>query len=207
MSKVTMHFDVVQKTDEWKDLKVGKVSGSGAIGLSTPARMKTYLYDKISELATGELPFVFVNEAMRRGNLMEKPARDIYNLSHEGDEVVECGIITNEALPDALLSPDGISKDMTHGLEIKCPNSKTHITTILNGGIPKSNIDQVVFYFLIVDDMEYLDFVSYDDRCLGNEYYEFRVTRDDLATQIDEMNTRYNKFSEKLSEYKSMLFL
>ena len=200
------HFNVEQKSDEWLALKVGKVSGSQIIGLSTPARMRTYLYDKVAEVATGELPFVFVNEFMKRGNDMEPVARDLYNSKPENGLAIEVGIVTNPDFKHGVLSPDGLifddeSGECVGGLEIKCPTSKTHVQTILDGGVPSKNFHQILWYFVTIPTMKYLDFMSYDDRCKGNEEYYHRLLRSDIEKEIAELIAQYQKFEEKYKKY------
>ena len=192
MAELKFYADLEQGTDEWKQVKVGKASGSQAIGLTTLARRTTYINDKITEIKTGKLPFVFVNEAMKRGNKEEPHARDLYEVL-TGNQVTQVGAVENSDYKYGLLSPDGLI-DGEGALEIKCPNSSTHIKTIIGGKIPKTNISQVIWYFVILKDLQWLDFMSYDDRTPETTWFLARVTREELQTQIDDMIESYFLF-------------
>ena len=196
--KLTFYTDLKQKSQEWKDLKVGRASGSQAIGLTTKARLKTYVIEKLTEIATGELPFVFVNKAMARGNEKEPEARDLYEVL-TGNDVTEVGAVANSNYPYGLLSPDGLIG--TEGaLEIKSPNSSTHMKTLLGGIIPVTNIAQVTWYFVILEDIQWLDFMSFDDRVPDKPYFLTRVTREGLKSEIDEMKKMYKLFEKGLMD-------
>ena len=75
--------DILQGSDEWHNLRLGKITGSSFSKLlSTPVAKEKYLYDKANEIVTrcksdGDS---FNNVHMQRGSNFESVARTRYLL-------------------------------------------------------------------------------------------------------------------------------
>ena len=195
--------DLEQGSDEWLALRVGKVGGSEAIGLSTDARTKTMIWEKLAELETGEAEEVRVTPDMERGSDLEPYAIEDYE-AETFQSVEKVGYIMNELYPGLGLSPDGIV-GLYGAVEVKCPRVKKHIMTILTNEIPKDNKDQCVHYFVMLPKLEWLDFISYCEEYPNKKMHIIRVHRDDYAKEIKKEVVNYYKYQTKIDEYTSRL--
>ena len=81
--------------------------------------------------------------------------------------------------PDGLVGDNGL-------LEIKCPNTATHIDTLLSETVPGKYNTQMQFQMACTD-REWCDFVSFDNR-LPTELQLFvkRVPRDNVFIRLIE---------------------
>jgi hypothetical protein len=78
------------------------------------------------------------------------------------------------ASPDGLIGDDGL-------LEIKCPNSATHIETLLSGKVPEKYRTQMLWQMACTGRV-YCDFASYDPRLPEPmQLFVQRIPRDDEA--------------------------
>ena len=73
--------------------------------------------------------------------------------------------------PDGLVGDDGL-------IEIKCPNSTTHIDTLLTQKVPTGYIKQMQGQ-MWVSGRQWCDFVSFDPRVKDRPFWSKRVMRDD----------------------------
>ena len=73
------------------------------------------------------------------------------------------------------------------------------------GRIPAEYKAQVIHYFVVVEDLEWLDFVSYDPRMRTKKIHIHRVTRYELQEDIATAQEAYMKFYDKLKKYEDGL--
>jgi len=182
---------IEQRTDEWFASRCGKVTASRIADVM--AKTKTgygagranYMAQLVAERLTGATEPCFTNAAMQWGTEKEPEARECYSF-HRGLSVVEEGFVPHPVIDMAGASPDGLVGD--HGLvEIKCPNTATHIDTLLGAAIDDKYIKQMQFQMACCG-RKWCDFASYDPR-LGVEMqlHVRRVERDDaLIAEIEE---------------------
>ncbi|MBI1493436.1 lambda exonuclease family protein [Halocynthiibacter styelae] len=153
-----------QRTDEWHTARLGKVTASKVSDVMmkpTTAGFQNYKTDLILERLTGNPTEGFTSAAMEWGTVTEPQARAFYELS-TGNEVQEVGFINHPTLEMAGASPDGLVGK--RGLvEIKCPNSTTHMKTLLTGKIDSKYIKQMHWQMLCTG-RSWCDFVSFDPR-------------------------------------------
>jgi hypothetical protein len=179
-----------QGTDEWFAARVGKVTASRVADLI--AKTKTgysssrdnYMAQLICERLTGQKADGVTNAAMQWGTETEPLARAAYEafkdvLVDEVGFVPHPKILMAGASPDGLVSDDGL-------LEIKCPNTATHIDTLLSETVPGKYNTQMQFQMACTD-REWCDFVSFDNR-LPTELQLFvkRVPRDNVFIRLIE---------------------
>ena len=130
-----IHKDVEQKSDEWLTMREGIITGSVAKKVKTSG--KAYLYEVLAGMtANTKQNDISHVEAIAHGNIAEGAARQAFE-KKTGMKVDEVGFISNGRLG---LSPDGViyGKDKIKAtVEIKCPNTQTHIKYILEGKYPK----------------------------------------------------------------------
>ena len=176
---LTIHTDIVQRSDEWYELRRGMITASAVGRLITPKTLKPASNQDSRSLAStlaaerisGWTDSGFVNDDMMRGIDSEPIARDKYAEHHA--PVTEVAFMTEDRFGFKLgLSPDGLVGE--DGLiEIKSPRAKSHIATIIAGHPPIEYMAQLQCA-LLVSGREWIDYVSY---CAGLPLYVKRVTR------------------------------
>jgi putative phage-type endonuclease len=178
-----MIHDVEQRSPEWFALRTGIVTASRvsdvmAMTKSGPgASRKNYMADLVAERLTGERRDGFTNAAMQWGTDMEPEARAAYEFMTDAD-VAEVGFATHDKIAGFGASPDGIVGDAGM-VEIKCPNTATHIDTLLTGKIDRKYLLQMQAQMACTG-RAWCDFVSYDPRLPGSmRLFVQRVDRDD----------------------------
>lgn len=158
---------IVQGTPEWFAARCGKVTASRVADVI--AKTKTgysasranYMAELIAERLTGETAPSFSNAAMQWGTDTEPKARAAYSFIADVD-VEEVGFIEHPSLGMAGASPDGLVGDV--GLvEIKCPNTATHLDTLLGQSVPAKYVTQMQWQMACTG-RAWCDFASYDPR-------------------------------------------
>ena len=122
------------------------------------------------------------------GTKTEPEARNAYRET-VFEEVNEVGFIPHPSIIDAGASPDGLVGD--DGLvEIKCPESHTHIGYFLDGNVPEKYTHQMQWQMACTG-RQWCDFVSYDPRCPeGLRLFVKRLDRDDIYISTAEETVR-----------------
>jgi putative phage-type endonuclease len=201
-----------QRTPEWHEARLGRVTASriGDVMARTKAgygaSRANYMAQLVAERLTGRQAEMFVSAAMLHGTEKEAEARECYSF-YCGLPVVEEGFVPHPTIEMAGASPDGLVAD--EGLvEIKCPNTATHIETLLNGAVPEKYLTQM-FWQMACTERRWCDFVSYDPR-LPEEMRLFvkRVEHDaeriaeleaEVAAFIDELNSKVDNLRAQYS--------
>jgi putative phage-type endonuclease len=156
-----------QQTNEWFTARLGKVTASRVADVI--AKTKTgysasrdnYMAQLICERLTGQKGESFTNAAMEWGTQTEPLARSAYE-NARSLLVKEVGFINHPRIEMSGASPDGLVAE--DGLvEIKCPNTATHIDTLLSGKVPTKYITQMQWQMLCCE-RKWCDFVSFDNR-------------------------------------------
>lgn len=202
--------DIEQGSDAWKQLRLGRVTASRVADVvaktkSGPAASRAnYAAQLIAERLTGTVAESFTNAAMQHGTETEPEARAAYEF-YQGVTVTEVAFVAHPTIDQAGCSPDGLVGD--DGLvEIKCPNTATHLETLLGQVVPGKYDTQIQFQ-LACTGRKYCDFVSYDPRMPENmRLFIKRVNRDDK--RIQELETEVAGFllelAVKLSQLNSL---
>jgi putative phage-type endonuclease len=175
--------DIVQGSDAWFQQRIGKVTASRVADVI--AKTKTgystsrdnYMAQLVCERMTGTVAESFSNAAMAHGVETEPLARAAYE-AHADVLVDEVAMITHPTIEAAGASPDGLVGDVGM-LEIKCPNTATHIDTLLSQTVPsKYNIQMQ--WQMACTGRQWCDFVSFDPRLpIELQLFVKRVNRDD----------------------------
>jgi putative phage-type endonuclease len=149
----------------------------------------------IAERLTGKPTESFQNAAMAWGVEQEDSARKAYE-SHTGTFVHEMGIALHPTLKHTHASPDGLVGD--DGLiEIKCPNTTTHIETLKSQKVPSKYMNQMLWQMRCVD-RQWCDYVSFDPRLpVHLQLFIKRVERDEEA--IAELESKVAEFLEEVN--------
>ena len=132
-----MQNNMEQRSPEWYAVRLGKVTGSqvsAVLAKRDSATRANYLSELVVERLTGQQAEFFMNDAMQWGVDTEPQARMAYE-AHKGVLVDEIGFVNHVAISNFGCSPDGLV-GLDGLIEIKCPNSKTHIDTVLSKKAP-----------------------------------------------------------------------
>jgi putative phage-type endonuclease len=190
-----------QRTDDWFAARFGKVTASRVADVVAKTKTgysssrENYMADLIVERLTGQKASTFTNAAMERGVEQEPHARAAYS-ARTGELVEEVGFIDHPTIPMSGASPDGLVAD---GLvEFKCPNTSTHLDTLLADAVPGKYITQMQWQMACTG-RPWCDFASYDDRLPAHlQMFVKRVQRDDK--RIAELEIEVTKFLNELEE-------
>lgn len=156
-----------QRSGEWFEIRRGKVTASRVADViaktkSGPAASRrNYEAQLIAERLTGVTAESYSNAAMQWGTDIEPEARAAYCFLRDAD-VEEVGFIVHPDIKDSGASPDGLVGD-DGMVEIKCPNTATHINTLLTGKIDGKYITQMQWQMACAG-RAWCDYVSYDPR-------------------------------------------
>ena len=199
--------DIEQGTDEWFQARLGKVTASRVSDVI--AKTKTgysasranYAAQLVAERLTGQVADSYTNAAMQWGIDHEGDARAAYQFMTDVD-VATVGFVGHPfiamsgASPDGLVNGDGL-------VEIKCPNTATHIETLLNCAIPKKYRAQMQWQMACTE-RDWCDFVSYDPRMPERmQLFVKRIQRD--AEFLTEIETEIVKFLGEVDDTVSRL--
>jgi len=163
--------DIEQGTDEWFAVRCGKVTASRVADVIATtksgysASRANYEAQLICEILTGKPAESYSNAAMQWGTETEPLARAQYELK-TGEMVNQVGFVVHPMIEQAGASPDGLVG--SEGLiEIKCPNTSTHLDTLLAQKVPSKYITQMTWQ-MVCTGRKWCDFVSYDPRLPEN---------------------------------------
>lgn len=161
-------IDVIQGSPEWHAARCGKVTASRVADIvrkvksgGVSASRQTYLGEIVAERLSGNVAEGFKSKAMEFGSETEAQARAFYAFMYNA-EPVNVGLVLHPTIENAAASPDSLIGD--DGLiEIKCPNSATHIATLRGADIDPDYYKQMQWQMSCTG-RAWCDFVSFDPR-------------------------------------------
>jgi len=185
-----------QRSPEWFAARCGKATASCIADII--ARTKSgwgasranYKARLIAERLTGTPAETFSNSAMQWGTDKEPEARRAYEFRRNVD-VEEVAFVDHPTIPMSGASPDGLVGE--DGLvEIKCPNTASHLDTLLGQKVPEKYVTQMLWQMACTG-RQWCDFVSYDPRLPeAMRLFVQRVPRDDEA--IEQLEADVSEF-------------
>ena len=198
---------IEQGSDAWKALRAGKVTASrvadvmSKIKSGESAGRKNYRMDLVAERLTGKPVDSFTNSAMQWGTEQEPFARIAYE-THKGIFVEQVPFVDHPTIewfgcsPDGLVGEDGL-------LEIKAPNTTTHLEYLQDGKPPSKYIPQMMAQMACTG-RKWCDFVSFDPRLPEDlQMLVVRLNWDDAY--IQEMETEVKQFLNEVEATLSQL--
>jgi len=195
-----------QRSEAWFAAKAGKFSASEMAdllsggGKKITATRSNLIARKVAERLTGVMEQGYTSAAMQHGIDHEDDARNLYFVSRELP-IDEEGFIDHPSIPYSGCSPDGMVSD--DGLvEIKCPNTATHIEYLRTKKVPNKYLYQMQWQMACTG-RKWCDFVSYDPRMPTRlQLLIIHVPRDDelIATLEDAVNKGVKEVEEIISE-------
>lgn len=178
-------IDVEQNSEEWRQARCGSLGASGVVEALAKtksgwgASRENIKARLVAERLTGSPQENFTNAAMQWGHDQEDSAANAYSFI-TGNAVATCGLYRHPILQGTHASPDRLCGD--DGLvEIKCPNTATHIDYLKSQKVPGKYQTQIQWQ-LACTGRKWCDFVSYDPRLPEDlQIFIKRVERDNQA--------------------------
>ena len=196
-----MTAELIQGSPEWLAARVGKVTASRISDAVAKTKngwgtsRANYMAELIAETLTGQPYPQYQSVEMRRGTEVEPDARRAYEFMADAS-VEQVGFISHPSIAMSGASPDGVVGD--DGLvEIKCPNTATHIDTLLGANLDGAYITQMQWQMACTG-RAWCDFISYDPRLPAHlALFVKRTARDDK--RIAELETMVKEFIDELT--------
>lgn len=187
---------MIQGSPEWFAARCGKATASRIADIIAKtksgwgASRANYEAQLIAERLTGQTAESYTNAAMQWGIDTEPQARAAYEFFTDS-EVIEVGFVDHPVIGHSGASPDGLVG--TDGMvEIKCPNTATHIATLLSWKVPEKYITQMQWQMACTERM-WCDFVSFDPRM--PESMQIFITR------IDKDEKKWTELESEVSYF------
>jgi len=202
-----MTEEIIQRSDEWFAARCGKVTASRIADVVAKtksgwgASRKNYAAQLLAERLTGSVAESYSNAAMQWGNDQEPQARRAYEFWRNA-QVVEVGFVDHPTIAKCGASPDGLVGE--DGLvEIKCPNTATHLDTLLGASIERKYLLQMQWQMECTG-RRWCDFVSFDPRLPEN--YRLHIERVEFdAEWVLEIKDMIQAFIAELDAKESEL--
>lgn len=193
-----------QGTAEWHAARAGRVTASRIADITRKIKSggvsktrQTYLGELVAERLSGvQSESGFKTAAMDWGNEQEPKARDTYAFVN-GVEVVKVGLVIHPKIEMAAASPDSLVGD-DGLLEIKCPNTATHIATLTGAKIDSEYAKQVQWQMACTG-RQWTDLISFDPRLPAEmQMHTTRIRRDPMI--IAELEAAVVEFLREVDE-------
>lgn len=210
-----------QGTPEWLEARCGMVTASRIADVMAKGRngkpgagRANYLAEKVAEHLTGiSQESMRTTAPMQWGINHEDEARRTYGFI-TGSEIEEIGFVIHPTItrsgasirptitrsgasPDGLVGKNGL-------VEIKCPNTATHIATVIRGVNIEKYTKQIQWQ-LACTERRWCDFISYDPRLpFEMSLFVKRIMRDDavIAELEKEVKEFLNEVDRTIHELK-----
>lgn len=196
---------IEQGTDAWHAQRLGKATASRIADVIAKTKSgystsrENYCIELALERVTGQRQESFSSAAMQWGTDTEPLAMAAYE-ARTGAIVDEVAMIAHPSIAMAGASPDGMI-DGDGLIEIKCPNSATHMKTLLAKKPDGKYITQMMWQMACTG-RKWCDFVSFDPRFPTElQLFVTRIERDDAL--IDSLEKDVTDF---LGEVDAMVF-
>ena len=177
-------INVIQGSDAWFAQRLGRATASRIADIVAKTKSgystsrENYCVELALERITGQRQEFYTNDAMKWGTETEPLARAAYE-AKTGAIVEEVAMVSHPVIAMSGASPDGCI-DLDGLIEIKCPNSATHIKTMLSGKPDGKYITQMTWQMACTG-RKWCDFVSFDPRFpLHLQLFVTRIQRDDV---------------------------
>lgn len=198
-------MNILQRSEDWHSERCGKVTASRVKDLNAkPSKGKALNALGLTILAerlTGVQKETPTNFYMQWGIDNELHAIAAYE-NETGFFVNGTGLIDHPFIEMFGASPDGLVGENGQ-IEVKCPDTTTHLNTLLTKEVPEEHIPQITSQ-LACTRREWCDFVSYDPRLEPElQIIIIRVFAKDLNIEGLERDVR--AFNRAIEEAKASL--
>lgn len=220
-----VYKDLEQGSHEWLQARLIKITGTSLDEvMGTPYAKIKLVCRLIAEELTEQAKSFKASAEMERGSAEEIFAIKRYE-KEKGIAVDRVGFLLSEEFPLLGCSPDGmveVDGKYKGAVEVKSPDSQTSVFYQLSNmvdlglaksytpfcGIPNDYKWQVINYFIVNDDLEWLDFLVYDERITleDKKLYTVRVERKNPMIQmaIEEGKGNLREFTQMYKDYRKL---
>lgn len=201
--------NIEQGSEEWLKARAWVITWTKLKNICWSSKtQETAMYELIAE-EFAPLEENFSSQAMQRWKELESIAKAKY-IDKTWEKVEEIWFIKKNDY--VWLSPDGVIFDenekIKKAIEIKCPWAKNFTKCILENKIPEEYKYQVIMYFLVISELEELDFVLYNPDFYIKEkrFFIINVKRSELEAEIYKAEVKIEIFRQKwLEKIKKLL--
>lgn len=207
MNVIPKWHDVEQNSEEWENLRLGKITSSSfsiimanyGKAFGEPAK-KYALKLALERIKNCKSEYNYSNAHMERGHEQEPIARmlyeDLYFTEVTNGGFFDCGFYGDS--PDGLVGNNGV-------IEIKSVIDTTHYANIKRGSIDPSYKWQVIGH-LDCTGREWCDFISYcADFPENSQILVYRMHRHEVEQDIERLRERREKFNELVEQIKQQI--
>lgn len=196
-----------QGTQEWLDCRIGKLTASklnDALAMTKTGESATRINHRlelVAERFTQTKTAYFTNSAMQWGIDNEPLARAAYESYYiENVELIafvdHSEIAMTGASPDGLIGKDGL-------IEIKCPNTTTHLTYINENVVPERYKKQMTWQ-IVCTGRKWCDFVSFDPR-LPSKLQLFVIRYEPTEEEKEQLTQQVIAFLASVDELQNRI--
>jgi putative phage-type endonuclease len=202
---------MLQRSPEWYAAKLGKVGASRISDIMArtksgySASRANYMAELVCERLTGKPSDNYVSPAMQWGIDNEVAAKAAYSFMTDY-HVTDCGFYNHPVIQMAGASPDGwvgTGRPPDGLIEIKCPNTATHIETLMTETIEGKYVLQMQFQMACTG-TPWCDFVSFDPRLPPEMQLWIRRVHYD-AGKVKEIEAEVSTFLAELADKMAAL--
>jgi len=180
------HHNVVQRSDVWFRLRAGLFTASHSHEMLARGRdqrdsvMRARLLRQIVvEILTGVPQERRISTGPMRRGIANEPAAIAAYAARTGHDVRTVGLVVHDELR-AGCSLDGYVGDFEGVVEVKAPNTATHLRYLMTRRVPTAYRSQIT-HQLWITGAQWCDFVSFDDRLSSRmQLLVVRVRRQDV---------------------------
>lgn len=203
---IKYHYDLIQGSQEWHDVRCGLLTASEMKLIVTPTKLeyssndkeRAHVYELAAQRVTKYVEPTYIGDEMLRGHEEEIEAKLLY--SEKYAPVKDVGFVTNDKFgfligcsPDGLVGEDG-------AIECKSRRQKFNFEAIAKDEMPVDFRIQVQTHLLVLE-RPWIDFISYSG---GMPMYKKRIEPEDKAQKAIEEAARLfeEKVAEAMEKYK-----
>ena len=204
-------IEVEQGSDEWKQLREGKLTGTKIGSIYAKSRKQDEMFDYNKHLmgfyellAERLTDSDDLTSGIERGSELESEALRVAS-DELGIDFVHGNVW--ELDENHIESPDGYTKDLKMAIEIKCLSSARHIQAIYEDIPPSDYRTEYANYFLVNPKLECLIVFLYDNRFMSEKlksHYWF-LNRTDLMDEIKALKQVKKTVLKELKEAEERL--
>lgn len=150
--KVVRHdeqgFKIHQGSDQWKQLRVGMLTGTGICDILPGARggygkdRQNQLDEIVTEIITGKPSGGFFATKFVKDGIEREPFARMYLEEVRGMVIEEVAFVKHDWMRVGV-SPDGLAVGEATNVEIKCPKDRTHLRYWMMDTCPEEYVPQV----------------------------------------------------------------
>jgi putative phage-type endonuclease len=196
---------VLQNTPAWFEVRRGKITGSKIKDIFSPTGIKKQGYWELvaENIGIDDSEDIEWESALERGSRLEPEA------IKEAEKLIGKKIITDNFMISDIddriaLSPDGYIIDengmFTEAVEVKCLSTYKHVKTFAENKVPKEFKEQLIQYFVVMEDLQVLNFIFYDPRIPKLRIFNIQVKRKTIEKHIDKQIEKQKEILEDVTK-------